>query len=130
MNQEQRELAELLKESPKSALAVSQAVALVIRTAQQAIEQTGLTEDDLKVFFQEVERTNALQPLLDPTAWMRGGHDQINESRARGELVRRILKLPTRGVGLLDAGVFTASFGGDGEVKVYVVAPAEEESPT
>lgn len=128
MNREQQELADLLKSSEKTPLAVSQAVALVIRTAQQAIERLGLTEADLQVYFREVERTNALQPLLDPTAWMRDGHSEINESRARGELVRRILKLPARGQGLIGASIVTGAFSAGGVVEGYLVAADPEES--
>ena len=129
MNAEQQEFSRLLKDSKKSAQAVSQAVALVIRTAQQAIERVGLTEADLELFFREAGRTDALMPLLDPTYWMRGGREDIDESRKRGEAVEALMKFPARGLGLLDDDLlFTAAFGHDG-VGAYLVVKTTESEP-
>lgn len=129
MKREQQELAELLKVSPKTGLAVSQAVALVIRTAQQAIEQVGLTEADVTQFLDEAVRTETLMPLVDPTGWLRGGQEAIDEGKARGGVVRRLLALPARGPGLLDSNLLTAGFRGE-ICEGYIVAPAGgEETP-
>lgn len=125
MNQE---LTQTLHAAEKSPHAIAQAVAIVIRTAQQAIEATGLTADDMDRFFEEHARSDALMPLVDPTAWMRGGKEELDAIRHRGNLVRSLVTLPVRGEGGLVGAFFTAAFSGEGEVKGYFVAPLPEES--
>jgi hypothetical protein len=113
----------------KSILAINQAVAIVIRTAQQAIEKLELTDDELVRYLEYLRHQEAIGPLLDPSAWLGDTFDRVDQVKARTQLVRQLAALTVHGegglIGALLAPMYSAE--ADLEIKAYIVAPLPED---
>lgn len=106
-------------ENSAALLSIGLRIAAVIRQCQEDLGESGLSEVDLDLFDQHVERQRAHGWVTDPTAYRNmqeiNGFDQ---AKSRSQVIRALLKIPVNGVAMYPRSVQTE---GQDEVMVKAI---------